>query len=139
MDSEYFEMMMVVSNMVKLSEESEGQERLIVPFTHKANLLLDQVKIEEGLASLLNVTSMSRMVKEERVYAGDLCSYLVEEKEQEDNENKTKTSHCDMDEKLETSSKLEIIMIAYYMVTRLEKATGLERLILPFVQKAILL
>ena len=143
MDSEYLEMITVVSNMVKLFEESEGQECLILPFTHKANLLLDQGKIEEGLVGLSDVTSMSRMVQEEPEYVGDFCGYLVQEREQEDNENKTKTSitrHCDMDDKeMETSSKLEIIMIAHDMVMTLEKATGLERLVLPFVQKAILL
>jgi hypothetical protein len=42
------------------------------------------------------------------------------------------------DKELEISSKLEIIMIAYDMVMTLEKATGLEHLIVPFVQKAIL-
>ena len=75
--------------MVKLLEESEGQERLILPFMRKANLLLDQGKMEEGLASLSDATSMFFMVQEEPGYAGDFCDYLVEEREQEDNENKT--------------------------------------------------
>ena len=85
-------MIMVVSNMVKLFEESEGQECLILPFTHKDNFLLDQEKIEEGLASLSYARSMSWMVQEETGYAGDFCDYLVEEREQEDNEKISRES-----------------------------------------------
>jgi hypothetical protein len=125
---------MVVSTMVRLLEESEGQEYL----------LLDQEKIEQGLTSLSDGTSLSRMVQEAPGYiVGNFCDHLIEEREQEDKENKTKTSfteHFDMDDKeMEISSKLEIIMIAYDMVMTLEKATSIERLVLPFVQKAILL
>jgi hypothetical protein len=51
--------------------------------------VLDQGKIGEALASPSDATSMSRMVQEEPGYAGDFCDHLMEEREQEDNENKT--------------------------------------------------
>ena len=56
--SEDLEVMMTTYNLLAMFEKTSEQERLALPFTRKAIQLLVEGKIEEGLASLSDATSM---------------------------------------------------------------------------------